>query len=161
MKKVINIIDKISNNSKSENLNSNCDKKEKMKQIGKNYKIKSKKTKMKMENKNFSINIIQTRNNINQDIIKDLEENSKSIIELKDKTNEINSSEYNIYELNNLEYSDALKEDKRKFFQYYSSILKEKHILFFSFFSFCKKDNSNPRIIKIFLFFYSFVIFFL
>ena len=150
-------IDKISNNSKSENSNKNCDKIEKIKQLGKNYKIKIKKKKMNIENNNFSVDVVQTRNNINQDIIKDLEENSKSIIELKDKTNEINSSEYNIYELNNLEYSDALKEDKRKFFQYYSSILKEKHILFFSF---CKKDNFNSRIIKIFLFFYSFVIFF-
>ena len=88
---------------------------------------------------------------------KDLDNNSKSIIKLNEQIDEKNISEYNIYELNDLEYSEALKKDKRNFFEYYLSILKEKHILFFSF---CKNEKYNSRIIKIFLFFYSFVIYF-
>ena len=36
-------------------------------------------------------------------------------------------------ELNNLDYDDAIKEDKRSFFQYYFSLLKTKHILLLPF----------------------------
>ena len=37
---------------------------------------------------------------------------------------------YNDYELNNLSYEEALKLDKRTFFQYYFSLLKKKHLIF-------------------------------
>ena len=94
---------------------------------------------MKIKSKIQSINIVQTSNNINQNISKDLNDNSKSIMKPNDKANEI-VSEYNIHELNDLEYSEALKKYKRNFFEYYSSIIKERHILFFSF---CKKGNHN------------------
>ena len=35
---------------------------------------------------------------------------------------------YNDYELNNLSYNEALKNDKRTFMQYYVSLLKMKHL---------------------------------
>jgi hypothetical protein len=38
------------------------------------------------------------------------------------------------FELNNLEYEDALKLDKRNFFQIYWSILKREHLIIFTFF---------------------------
>ena len=59
----------------------------------------------------------------------------------------------NDYELNNLKYKNALKLDKRKYFQYYISLLKRKQILIFTF---CTKDDYNSKIIKITLFLFSF-----
>ena len=64
--------------------------------------------------------------------------------------------EYNDEELNNLPYHLALKYDKRSFFEYYISLLKTKHIIIFTFYY--NKDY-NTRIIKIDLFFISFIIF--
>ena len=58
-------------------------------------------------------------------------------------------------ELNLLEYKDALKSDKRTYYQFYISLLKSRHLLIFSFWPF--KDY-NSRIIKIFLFFFFFSI---
>ena len=60
---------------------------------------------------------------------------------------------YNDYELNELQYEDALKKDKRTFTQYYLSLLKTKHLLIFSFF---QLKDYNSQIIKIFLFFFTF-----
>ena len=57
-------------------------------------------------------------------------------------------------ELNSMKYKKALIYDKRTFMQYYSSLLKKNHLVFFSFY--CQKDY-NPQIIKIFLFFFSFL----
>ena len=61
------------------------------------------------------------------------------------------------FEINLLEYEEALKIDKRNYFQYYLSLLKTKHLLFFSF---CKINDYNSQIIKIYLFFYSFAIYY-
>ena len=55
--------------------------------------------------------------------------------------------------MNNLDYEKALLIDKRTYFQYYLSLIKTRHILVFSFFTL---DDYNIRIIKIFLFFFSF-----
>ena len=62
---------------------------------------------------------------------------------------------YEDFELNLLEYKDALKSDKRTYYQFYISLLKSRHLLIFSFWPF--KDY-NSRIIKIFLFFFFFSI---
>ena len=67
--------------------------------------------------------------------------NIKDILETKD------------FEINPLEFEDALKLDKRSYFQYYVSLLKYNHPLMFSF---CSYNDYNSRIIKIFLFFFSF-----
>ena len=63
---------------------------------------------------------------------------------------------YNDYELNNLSYDDAKRYDERTFFQFYISLNKTKHIILFSFFY--SKDY-NSRIIKMYLFFYSFAMY--
>ena len=61
---------------------------------------------------------------------------------------------FNDSELNSLEYNKALEYDKRTFFQYYFSLLKIHHLIFFSFYY--DKEDYNPQIIKIFLFFFFF-----
>ena len=61
------------------------------------------------------------------------------------------------YEINSLPYKKALEYDKRTYIQYYFSLLRTKHLLIFSFFP--NKDY-NSRIIKICLFFFSFVLYY-
>ena len=57
------------------------------------------------------------------------------------------------FEINSLDYEDALSIDKRGCFEYYFSLLKNNHPLTFSF---CSFNDYNSFIIKMFLFFYSF-----
>ena len=57
---------------------------------------------------------------------------------------------YNNVELNDLSYNEAIIYDKRTFCQFYSSLIKEKHNFIFTFFN---KDDYNPGLIKIDLFF--------
>ena len=57
------------------------------------------------------------------------------------------------FEINSLDYEEAIKLDKRKFYEYYFSLLKYNHPLTFSFATF---TDYNSRIIKMFLFFCSF-----
>ena len=64
--------------------------------------------------------------------------------------------DYNIYELNNLSYADALKFDKRNFIIYYFSLLKTNHLLINSFYPI---NDYNSRVIKIFLFFFLFIVY--
>ena len=59
--------------------------------------------------------------------------------------------------MNKLAYDLAYKFDDRTYCQYYISLLKIKHNLIFSFFT---KNDYNSRIIKIDLFFISFIIYF-
>ena len=61
------------------------------------------------------------------------------------------------YEINLLEYKDALSIDKRTYFQYYISLIKTRHILIFTFFSY---HDYNSLIIKISFFFFSITLFF-
>ena len=53
---------------------------------------------------------------------------------------------FNDYELNNLNYNDAITCDKRSFIEYYFSLFKTKHIIFFSF---CLLNDYNNIIIKL------------
>ena len=64
---------------------------------------------------------------------------------------------YNDEELNTLSYDEAIKIDKRGYFQYYISLIYKKQLIIFTFFS--KKDY-NIRIIKISLFLISISIYF-
>ena len=61
------------------------------------------------------------------------------------------------YELNILNYTDALLIDKRTYVQYYISLIKTRHFIIFTFFSY--KDYNSP-IIKLSFFFFSLVLFF-
>ena len=58
---------------------------------------------------------------------------------------------YNDYELNNLSYKNAIKIDKRTYFQYYLSLLKMKHLIIFSFYTYT--DYNSNYFIFIFIFF--------
>ena len=87
------------------------------------------------------------------------DKNSESILQLNDrikkKIEKLKSTmEYNYDELNKFSYKYALKYDKRTYCQYYISLLKTKHILLFSF---SNIRDYNSKIIKIDLFFVSFV----
>ena len=89
-------------------------------------------------------NLIDNNNNLdNKDITN------------KNETNSMNN--YNDYELNNLIYKDALEIDKRTYLQYYFSLLKQKHLLIFTFYT---NNDYNSKIIKIFLFFFSFALYY-
>ena len=57
------------------------------------------------------------------------------------------------FELNGLDYEEAIIIDKRSYFQYYVSLIKNNHPILFSFVPF---NDYNSFIIKIFLFFFSF-----
>ena len=68
-------------------------------------------------------------------------------------SNNTNNLNYNNSELNSLSYEEALKYDKRSFFQYYISLLKINQLLLFSFYP---NEDYNSKIIKMFLFFFFF-----
>ena len=83
----------------------------------------------------------------------------KSNTMILDTGNEINNTEkileYKEFELNALDYDDALTFDKRNFIQYYFGLLRINHLFMFSFIA---KNDYNSRIIKIFSFFLFFTI---
>ena len=128
-------------------------------------KLHDKINNQKEQNKNKFIlknNIISNSNSIKSyQFKKKLNQKNKSNIAGKKKPINNNKSkniykallEYNDNEKNELSYEEALKYDKRTFFQYYYSLLKIKNIFFFSFFP---NNDYNSRIIKIFLFFFNF-----
>ena len=61
------------------------------------------------------------------------------------------------YELNNLDYMNAIKFDKRTFINYYVSLLKRRHLILFSFFPI---NDYNLSSIKISFFWLSFSTYF-
>ena len=84
--------------------------------------------------------------NINYDIIDKLEGNASD----KEKIKKV--LKYNDNELNQMTYYEALRLDKRTFFECYLSLLKTKHMLI----TLLENKDYNSRIIKIFLIFYNF-----
>ena len=72
-------------------------------------------------------------------------------------SNTNNNESFNDYELNTMSFDDALKFDKRTYKQYYFSLLRTKHYILFSF---VPIEDYNAMIIKIFLFFLSFVLYY-
>ena len=79
-------------------------------------------------------------------------QNKKLIIE---KTKKI--MKYNETELNNSTYKHALKYDNRTYCQYYLSLIQLKNNLIFSFYY---TNDYNSRIVKIDLFFFTFIIYY-
>ena len=75
---------------------------------------------------------------------------------IKNKNNNIINN-FNEYELNSMDYEDAIKYDKRSFCEYYISLLKRKHPLLFGF---CPFKDYNSIIIKSCIFFLSFGIYY-
>ena len=117
---------------------------------------KSNTTLIKMKNK--SINLINNNNDIKIIENKSKVENNKNIrnILIKNNNRKIYRISFNDYEMNNLDYQDALKFDKRAYFEYYLSLLKTKHMLLFSFVT----NDYNSLTIKISLFFFSFALYY-
>ena len=137
-------------------------KKEK-KNIIKNLKNNKYKSNQKTNNKKcIKLNKNKNKNKLNTNANKKIKfKRNENRISLSIK-NKINYSicnrllEYNDNELNSLEYKDALSYDKRTFCQFYFSLLKAGHSFIFSFYS--NNKDYNSQIIKIFLFFFNFIV---
>ena len=111
----------------------------KNKKINQNYQINNIRTEIKIDNSNNSLNKKKVNNLITG--------NKKKLINNK-KINDLND-----FELNSLIYKEAIKIDKRTYFQYYLSLIKLKQTLIFTFYT---KTDYNLLCIKISLFFFSF-----
>ena len=89
-------------------------------------------------------NKINTRNK--SKLVTDVPYSKKNIL---NKTSKF----LNDYELNRLQYNEAIKYDKRTYIQYYWSLLKKGNLFLFSF---MPNNDYNSMVIKICLFFFSF-----
>ena len=145
----------------------------------KNKNTKKRKNKLNLTNEAKSIQKLKTKNN--ESLIKNINneegKNSKDIKKTKKtkkqkKQKKINKSKLvtdapyskakylnnpkrylNDYEINSLEYNDVIKNDRRTYIQYYWSLLKMGNLFLFSF---IPNNDYNSMVIKIFLFFFSF-----
>ena len=143
IKEIINNKNKNKSKIFEKKINNNQSKKQRRKRkIKTNLMITNDEINSKLE-KNSKINIMENNNNCAE----------KNLNTFYNK-NKIN---YNDYELNHISYKEALKLDKRSFFEYYLSLLKMKHLIVFTFFT---KNDYNSKIIKIILFFFSFALYF-
>ena len=155
-------------NSKKKNHINNKTKKHSLQEV-KSINLNNNKIKTKNKNKNRNNinknNIINNNTRKNQNISKQI--TTKAFFGSVNKMNttsinkKVNSNNNNIkelleqkdFELNSLEYKEALILDHRTFMEYYISMIKNNHPIFFSFSTYI---DYNSRIIKIFLFFFSF-----
>ena len=123
-------------------------------------KAKTKKDKEKEQNFNSNIITLKSTNKI-ANFDKSLYDNNiNSLNDNKNKVNKkylLNKKIYD-FELNNYTYKKALEKDKRTYYEYYISLLKIKNPILFAFYPI--KDY-NIKIIKIDLFFLSFIIYIL
>ena len=120
------------------------------KNINNKRKIKGKKRKGKKSYRKKSINKISKINRLEM-------KKNKQKNEIKFKNKENNINKYNDEEINNLSYDLAIIYDKRSYCQYYFSLIKTKQLFIFSFFY---NNDYNSKIIKIDLFFISFIIYY-
>ena len=120
-----------------------------------NSKLELKFPDHKLSHKKLSHKILALKNRIDNKI-----ENKKSDnnikMNFKNYINNMKISIYNDYELNSLLYEEALEIDKRTYLQYYVSLLRQKHLVIFAL---CSRNDYNSKIIKIFLFFFSFALY--
>ena len=120
-----------------------------------NDKIESQNNLLQIDDdNNLNINNFLTLNEIDDNKI-NLNKNKikKTKINRKSEIKEENDIKLNDYEINSLSYEEALKYDKRTFFESYFSLIRTKQILCFTFFN---KSDYNSRPIKIILFLLSF-----
>ena len=123
-----------------------------------NDKIESQNNLLQIDDdNNLNINNFLTLNEIDDNKI-NLNKNKikKTKINRKSEIKEENDIKLNDYEINSLSYEEALKYNKRTFFESYFSLIRTKQILCFTFFN---KSDYNSRPIKIILFLLSFIIF--
>ena len=113
-------------------------------------------------NKKYKLHLMKTNgiinDNNNDKINKKSSSQRKILINNRNiLNNKKDQAKYNDYELNELNYNEAIKMDKRTFFQYYLSLLKLNQLLIFAFYT---KNDNNSRIIKISIFFFSFALYY-
>ena len=119
--------------------------------IGLNTNNKKYKTlKLDVEPPKEDITKKQTQDNNNNNNI-----NNNINININNINDNLTITEYNDYELNDLDYKVALLIDKRNYCQYYLSLLKRKQILIFTFYT---SNDYNSREIKICLLIFSFAL---
>ena len=157
------VVNLINNNNKIEHMNTSNKNIVNSNQIIDSNDGKNNILKLKKNNINNKINFGNKKNKPNNFFEKqnktEIYDKSKSknnlfsIINKKEIKNINNNLNYTDLELNSLSYKEALKFDRRTFIQYYFSLLKHNHSFLFSFYP---NNDYNSRIIKIFLFFYSF-----
>ena len=94
----------------------------------------------------FNSNSIKNNININISLKSDIIYRDEKIV-----------YKYNDFELNDLTYEEALKLDKRSFFQYYLSLLKYHQQLIFTFYTY---TDYNSKIIKICLLLFLFSLYY-
>ena len=109
-------------------------------QINDNYK------KEKLFNESNALSVSKIKDNRN------LRHSNK--IKIKEIEQEIRN--LNDEEMNSLGYEEAIKLDKRTYFQYYKSLIKKKQLIIFTFFS---SNDYNLLTLKISLFIVSFALF--
>ena len=126
-------------------------------------------TKISLQNKN-DIKIITDKDLKSKNKIINRESQLKKLTlvnissKIEKNCNDIVEEKLDDYELNNLEYDEAIKLDKRKFIKIYWSLLKREHLILFTFFN---RNDYNIIYIKLagFIFFnlfrYGFKCFFL
>jgi hypothetical protein len=109
-----------------------------------NKKSKKKsKTLLNIINKKKKNSSYSSKNYILEDSPIDKLDNIKEKIDVKTNENKMEiivHNKYDNYQLNELEYLEAIKYDKRTFFQIYISLLKREHTILFTFYS-CNDYN--------------------
>ena len=119
--------------------------------------VNSKKERNKIKRKSSRSKSFLNKNNQSQNIISEINDNAKN----KNRKNKLNFNKmklsYNDYELNCLDYKQAILFDKRTCFEYYISLIKRKNIIIFSFFPI---NDFNSMIIKSCIFSLSFSIYY-
>ena len=147
MKNVLKIKEKSNNTNKKNILTNNLGfkRKNKINKKKKNFS-KGNNPPIKLKDKKHSSKQSKRKNNNLKNNIRKTVPSSK--IELRN-----NFLEKNDYELNDLPYEEAKKNDKRTYIQYYISLIRTKHLIVFTFFT---KTDYNSRLIKIILFMFSF-----
>ena len=111
---------------------------------------------LKMEKSSLSINETKTNDLINgkSNRIFKIEDKNIKIFDKKEKNKVIDENiKYNDYEINKLNYKEALILDKRTYIEYYLSLVKRKQILIFTFYI---RDDYNSKILKLSFLFFSF-----
>ena len=141
----------INNDNKSKSKNNKID--SPLNKIINNLKTSGEET---IKGKSYSILDLNNKNNykIQQNNIETL---SKYVTKKNPNQKQIININYNDYEINSLNYKEAIVIDKRNYFQYYLSLLRRKHIIIFTFFT---SNDYNSKEIKICLFLFSFALYF-
>ena len=94
---------------------------------------------------------IELANKVSIVELKSEKEKSKTPIEKKSKKSEKEEESLTDYELNDLEYDEALELDNRNFLKIYWYLLKREHIIIFTFFNWNDYNLFSIKLSKLFL----------